>query len=246
MKLEEITELALTAGQVLLENGAETYRIEETISMICESYGFNGECLAMSNGIVLSIEDSELNKVTSIKKISQKQIDLYRIELVNSFSRQIQIDPLSYEKAKEALETIKQAPNFTLPVRTIAACMTGFTYTLFFNGSLIDGLVSTVVCFFTYLLTEKISQLGFFQFLEYYLAGLTIGSASIFFHTLIPSINAHNVITGSIMILIPGVVLTKGIKDVISGYFSSGISSFCESLIIIAAITTGIGTTLII
>ena len=131
-------------------------------------------------------------------------------------------------------------------MRTMAACITGFTYTLFFNGSLIDGIISVIICFITYLITQKISQLGFFQFLEYYLAGLVIGGTSIFFHVLIPSVNAHNVITGSIMILIPGVVLTNGIKDVICGYFSSGISRFCEALIIIAAITIGIITILII
>lgn len=246
MDIKNVNELALTAGEILLGNGAETYRIEETVSRICESYGFTAECLAMSNGILLLVEGSQFDKITSMKKVGQKHVDLYKIELINSFSRQLKENPLPYDEAKKALDEIKKSPNFTLPVRTIAVCMTGFIYTLFFNGSLIDGIASIIICLITYMMLEKISEFGFFQFLEYYLAGLVIGGTSILSHMLIPSINAHNVITGGIMILLPGVVLTNGIKDVIYGNFSSGISKFCEALIVIIAVSIGVGTALFI
>ena len=62
---------------------------------------------------------------------------------------------------------------------------------------------------------------------------------------MIGSINSHNVITGSIMILLPGVILTNGIKDMLYGDFSSGISRFSEALIVIAAVSAGIATALL-
>jgi uncharacterized membrane protein YjjP (DUF1212 family) len=246
MDVENINEIALTAGGILLENGAETHRIEETVSAICESYGVKAECLAMSNGILLSIEDLELNKVTFMKKVSQKQVDLYRIELINSFSRKLKDREMSYEDARKALEAIDKSPTFTLPVRTVAACMTGFIYALFFNGSLIDGIASIAVCIITYIISEKISTFGISQFLKCYLAGFIIGGTSILAHMLFFPVNVSNVITGSIMILLPGVVLTNGIKDVIFGYFSAGISRFCEALVIITAVSAGVGTALLI
>ena len=67
-----------------------------------------------------------------------------------------------------------------------------------------------------------------------------------FSHTLISSVNSHNVIAGSIMILIPGVILTNGIKDIIYGDFSAGCSKFFEALLIIVAVGVGIGTSLFI
>lgn len=246
MDIKNVIDIALTAGEILLRFGAETYRIEETVSKICESYGYKGECLSMSNGIIINVEDENLSKVTSMKKVGQKKVDLYRIELINAFSREIKNYPISYEQAMKRLKEIDNSPNFTLPVRIFAACMTGFIYTIFFNGSLIDGLASIIICLITYLMLEKISEFGFFQFLEYYLAGTLIGGASIFSHFLIPSINEHNVITGAIMILLPGVVLTNGIKDVLYGDFSAGISKFCEALIVIIAVSAGIGTSLFI
>jgi len=71
MDIKNVSELALTAGEILLGNGAETYRIEETVSRICESYGFTAECLAMSNGILLLVEGSQFDKITSMKKVGQ-------------------------------------------------------------------------------------------------------------------------------------------------------------------------------
>ena len=245
MKIENVMHIALTAGEILLGNGAETYRIEETVTKICEAYGFTAECLVMSNGLWLSVGDGDFNnKITSMKRVGQKHVDLYRIELINAFSRQLQDEPMSYEAAKRRLNEIKQAPNFSLSIRTVAACMTGFIYTLFFNGSIMDATASIVVCFITYIMFEKISEFGFFQFLEFYLAGLTIGGASILAHLMIPAINSHNVITGAIMILIPGVVLTNGIKDVLYGDFISGVSKFSEALIVIIAVSAGIGSSL--
>ncbi|MBW6409435.1 threonine/serine ThrE exporter family protein [Clostridium weizhouense] len=246
MELKNVIDIALTAGEILLANGAETYRIEDTVVKICEAYGFTGECLSMSNGLLLSVEQSGVDKVTSMKKVNKKHVDLYRIELINSFSRQICEKSLSYEEAKKILDDIKKAPKFTLSVRIMAACMTGFIYTLFFNGSLLDGISSIIICLITYVILEKISELGFFQFLEFYLSGLLIGGGSILSEMLISSINKHNVITGAIMILLPGVVLTNGIKDILYGDFSSGVAKFFEAMIVIIAVSAGIGTSLII
>lgn len=246
MKVNNVIDIALTAGEILLSNGAENYRIEETVSIICRAYNYAGECIAMSNGILLLIEDSNGKKLTSMKKVKDKHVDLYRIELINSFSRKIQKDTLPYPDAKRILNEIENAPNFTLRVRTMAACMTGFIYTLFFNGNLMDGIVSFLICFITYILFEQVSRLGFFQFLEFFLAGLLIGGLSIFSHFLLPIINYHNVITGAIMILLPGVVLTNGIKDILYGDFSAGIAKFSEAMIVIIAVGVGIGASLFI
>lgn len=246
MEVNNVIDIALTAGEILLSNGAENYRIEETVSKICIAYNYNGECIAMSNGILLLIEDSSGGKITSMKKIKDKHVDLYRIELINSFSRKIQKNNVPYPEAKKILNEIEKAPNFTLRVRTIAACMTGVIYTLFFNGTLVDGFLSFLICFITYILFEQVSRLGFFQFLEFFLAGLLIGGLSIFSHFLFPVINYHNVITGSIMILLPGVVLTNGIKDILYGDFCAGMAKFSEAMIVIIAVGVGIGTSLFI
>lgn len=244
MDIQDVMDVALSSGEILLGYGAETYRIEDTICRISNSYGFNAECLATSNGLWITLSNGK-DKLTSVKKVNNQSVDLYRIELVNDFSRKLSKKTIPIEDAKKTLDNIKNSPTFTLRVRLFAACMTGFVYTLFFNGSMLDGLASIAVCSVAYLLLEKISKLGFFEFLQYYLSGLFIGIGSVSLHLIFNQINSHNVVTGSIMILLPGVILTNGIKDMLYGDFSSGISRFSEALIVIAAISAGIATALV-
>ena len=55
---KEVIELALGAGHILLENGAEISRVEETIERICRHYGVESENeFVLSNGIFITAGD---------------------------------------------------------------------------------------------------------------------------------------------------------------------------------------------
>jgi uncharacterized membrane protein YjjP (DUF1212 family) len=244
MEAKQVLEIALSAGQMLMSNGAETYRVEETIERICNSYNLECECIATAKGVFLSVIDVDREKVTSLKKIKTMRVDLYRIELINSFSRDIKDNPLSYKEAQRILKGIEGAPYFSFPIRLMAASMTSFIYSLFFNGTIYEALVASIISIGIYFMLERIAKVGFFQFFEFFFSGLIIGSVSLIIESLFPFINKGNVITGAIMILIPGVALTNGIKDIIYGQFTAGMAKFGEAMLIITAVGAGIGTAL--
>jgi uncharacterized membrane protein YjjP (DUF1212 family) len=246
IEVKKIVEIALNAGEILLSNGAETYRVEETIEKICNSYGVTCECISLATGIFIAAKYEDHEIVSSLKRIRQRRVDLYRIELINSFSRNLSLNLMAYDEAMKTLKEIENAPYFSYWVRTFAAGMTAFIYTLFFQGSFYDSLVAFFVSLITYIMLEKISEVGFFQFFEFYLAGFLIGSASMLTEWAIPGINKNHVITGAIMILLPGVALTNGIKDALYGDFTSGLAKFGEAMLIITAVGAGIGTSLAI
>lgn len=244
MEVKNVVDIALSAGEILLVNGAETYRVEETIEKICDSYGVTCECISIATGVFISAKDGDDEQVSSLKRIRQRRVDLYRIELINSFSRSLFDNPVSYDEAKKILKEINDAPYFSFRVRIFAACMTSFVYTLFFNGTILDAAVSIIISFVIYIMLEKISEVGFFQFFEYYLSGLLIGGISLLAQFFVVGINKNNVITGAIMILLPGVALTNGITDALYGDFASGLAKFGEAMLIITAVGAGIGTAL--
>lgn len=244
MEAKQVLEVAISAGEILLSNGAESYRIEETIEKICRSYNLECECMSTAKGVFVSVIDGNDEKITALKKIRTRRVDLYRIELINSFSRNIQNTPVSYKEAKQILKNIDGAPYFSFPIRLFAASMTSFIYSLFFNGTIYDSIVSAIISIGIYVMLEKVSHVGFFPFLQVFFSGFIIGIVSLISEKLLPYVNKDNVITGAIMILIPGVALTNGIKDIIYGDFQSGMVKFGESMLIIIAIGAGIGTAL--
>ena len=55
MNEREVLETAMEAGHILLENGAEIFRVEETIDRICRHYGVDyANAFVLSNGIFLT------------------------------------------------------------------------------------------------------------------------------------------------------------------------------------------------
>lgn len=244
MEAKQVLEISLSVGQMLLSNGAESYRVEETIERICGSYNLECECIVTAKGVFISVVDDNDEKVTSLKKIRTRRVDLYRIELINSFSRSIQHNPISYKKAKQILKDIDQAAYFSFPIRLFAASMTSFVYSLFFNGTIYDSIISAIISMGIYFMLEKISGVGSFQFFEFFLSGFIIGGASIVAQKLVPFVIKGNVITGAIMILLPGVPLTNAMKDIIYGDFESGMTKFGEAMLVIIAVGAGIGSSL--
>lgn len=244
MEAKRVLEIALCAGQMLIGNGAESYRVEETIERICKAFNLQCECMVTAKGVFISIVDENEEKITSLKKVRARRVDLYRIELVNSFSRDIQGGDMTYEEAKKILKDIEGAPYFSFPLRLFAASMTSFIYALFFNGTIFDSVISAVISMGIYYMLEKVSGIGFFQFFEFFFSGFIIGTLSSLTERVFPFVNKDNVTTGAIMILLPGVALTNGIKDIIYGDFTSGIAKFGEAMLVITAIGAGIGTAL--
>ena len=57
MHNEEIIKHAARAGQIMLEAGGETYRVEDTINRILTSYGIgNAQSFVTPTGIIISGE----------------------------------------------------------------------------------------------------------------------------------------------------------------------------------------------
>jgi len=242
MEAKKVAKIATCAAEILLSNGAEAYRVEETIKKICSSYGLDSDCISNSTGVYISVIAPDGEMVTSVKRIRQRTVDLHRVERINSFSRDLIENPLTYEEAKKTLEEIYNAPHFSLGIRLFAACMTAFIYTLFFNGAIVDAFISAIISIGIFLMLEYTAKVGSFQFLEYYSSGFIIGGTALILQILIPEINKDSVITGAIIVLLPGVALTNGIKDILYGDFVSGFAKLSEAILIIIAMGVGIAT----
>ena len=70
MKESSIIKLAAEAGKIILENGGETYRVEETINRICYSYEVEFvESFVTPTGIMVSTFTSGGENISVIRRI---------------------------------------------------------------------------------------------------------------------------------------------------------------------------------
>ena len=93
--MNDILKVAVLAGQIILENGGETYRVEETIWRICMIYGADeAECYVTPTGIMCSIiHNGDIYSLN--RRVSYRTVNLDKIDLVNNLSRNIKSKNLS-------------------------------------------------------------------------------------------------------------------------------------------------------
>jgi uncharacterized membrane protein YjjP (DUF1212 family) len=176
-----------------------------------------------------------------MKRIKKRSLDLQRIEQVNSFSREIEKSSIDIDEAFKYLERIDNGPYFRLRTRLFGAGIIALSYTILVSGSILDGIISFFIAIILYSVQALIEKLGFFQFFQYFFSGLIAGLLGITLKHFIPGINLDKIIAGSIIILVPGIAITSGIKDALYGDLNSSVARISEALLIVTAVGAGVG-----
>lgn len=238
--------LAIYAGEIMMKNGAEIYRVEDTITRICKACGINYvEVFATPTGIFVSLDKGgEDDVLTYVKRIKGSNTDLSKISSVNHFSRQFTTTDLSVDEGMKILKEIDDKPSYPLFIRLLGAAMIASTFCLLFGGAFIDfciAILSGMMCYTFSLLLKKLDINSFVTgFCCCGLAAFIAISSS----TAIPAASYDPIIIGTLMLFVPGVALTNSIRDFLSGDMLSGVSRMVEAVLTAVSLAAGAGVVL--
>lgn len=85
-----ILDLCVDAGETLLANGAEIYRVQQTMEIIARSYGARSfHVYVLTNGLFASMEDGGAVQNAAVRSTPRVEMNLGRISAVNALSREI-------------------------------------------------------------------------------------------------------------------------------------------------------------
>lgn len=232
----------------MLENGAETYRVEDTIYRMCKSKKIsNIQTFVIPTGIFISLNYND-ELFSYIERVTNIQIDLHIIALVNDFSRKYVKNDISIEDATKELNKISKAPDFSVLTKSIFGGISGGFFSLMFNGNFVEFIIAFITSFFVILSTKKFSKYSNSFFLKHIVGGMVNTFIALMFTEILKLnhifIDVDKIIIGSIMPLVPGVAFTNAIRDSINGDLVSGASKLLEATIIAVAIAIGVGFTL--
>ena len=103
----EVLDAAMEAGHILLENGAEIFRVEETIHRISKAFGVESlDTFVLTNGIFMTAGNENEKKFSRVHYIPVKGAQLHRVAAVNQLSREIEEGKYTIEEVKQKLEEI--------------------------------------------------------------------------------------------------------------------------------------------
>ncbi len=239
---KKVMETALLAGHILLENGAEIFRVEETIRRICLHYGVQSEnAFVLSNGIFITGGSEQEKFFAKVQHIPVSGTHLNKVAAVNQLSREIEAGYYTIEEASMALESIKAMPGKRRRTQILASGVGSGAFCLLFGGNAGDSLsafLAGVALYWFVLfmgaphLSKIVTNIG---------GGALVTLLCGLMHFAGLGSHLNFMIIGSIMPLIPGVAFTNAIHDVADGDYISGSVRMLDALLVFFCIAIGVG-----
>lgn len=237
---KEYLNIFLDMGDALLNSGAEIFRVEDTLNRMGYACGASHmNVFVIVSSIVITMEFPGDVVQTQTRRIREGSgNDFTRLEKLNDLSRRFCRHPVSAEQLRKEFEKINSdtpQPLWKLLGSILAAC----SFALFYSGTIPDavaaGLGAVLIWVFQRYLRPVCMNEVTFQFIASFLTGLSICGLT----ALCPFLHMDKIMIGDIMLLIPGLMSTNAIRDVLIGDTLSGIIRLIAALLLAAALALG-------
>lgn len=245
MEINKVLHVATFAGQIILENGGETYRVEETIWRICAAFGISfADSFVTPTGMIATVSD-EYNLTTSIvKRIKNRTVDLEKISRVNALARSIKSRNLTVDEFYDELLKIEQCPRYNNWLTMLAYAAIAASFTILFGGNIKDTISAFIIGIIIRIISKFGNELNINTFFINSLGGAVTEITALLLVNLGVGTNVDKIVIGTIMSLVPGLAITNAIRDTISGDLVSGLTRAAEAFLIAISIAVGTGAVL--
>lgn len=235
-------ELPFQMGQVLLENGAEISRVQETMERVARAYEIESfHMYVLTNAIFATGGGQAAQRTAMLRHVPGTTVHLGRIMAVNQLSREIAQGMHTAEEAQARLERIRTLPYSPLLARVLCCAVGSAAFSFLFGGSWIDAAVAFVCGVLLELYLAFVGSKNLSKFLTNLSASalVTLCGGALFLLGL--GHNMDKIIIGSIIRLVPGVALTNSIRDFFSGDYLSGAIRMLDAFLVGGCIAVGVG-----
>lgn len=245
MNHKQILTAATDVGYMLLKNGAEVYRAEQSIEYICKSYGVDEvDVFAIPSSIVVTISFGD-DFISKSKRLSGGEIDLEKVCQLNELSRYICENQPTYQQIQDRLHEIAQIKPYSLLHRTVAFALIGCSFTVLFGGSMQEGILGFLLGAIVSGISTLSEKRNLNQFLKIEFCSFVISLVAVACSLVSGgAINSTNIISGTLMILVPGLALTNCMRDYMAKDFMSGTAKLSEALM--TALATALGVAIVL
>lgn len=229
----------MLAGKIMLQSGAETHRVEDTMSRIARAFGYeNVQSFASPTGIHFS---TGITEPTNFMRISKRATDLHKIAVVNDISRSITSGKLQIGEALLELKAAEKA-KLTFPgwIQIIAAAFVSGSFTIMFGGTWPDFIPSFVTGGIGYVIMLVADRFVGIRFIADFFGSVIIGILAVLFIKIRFGVEIDKIIIGAVMPLVPGLPITNAIRDLMAGHLVAGVSKGVEALLTAFAIGAGV------
>lgn len=244
-ELKQVTDLAIEAGRILLKNGAEIFRVEETITRICNSFGvYNVDVFTLSHALFVSTE-KDGNAYTRVRAVPLSGAHLGIVAEVNNLSRGIAEGRVGLEEARQKLKKINKIPPLKNLYQILAAGTTSICFGALLGAGLAECICAFVIGCIVWCWVLAAQKIHMSKMVINLIGGIILTALAVLAMYIVPvPMKMDGMIIGAIMPLIPGITFVNAIRDIAGGDFLCGTVRMLDALFVFVYIAVGVGVVL--
>lgn len=222
--LRDVIDLALWAGQLLLQNGAETARVEESVHRLGTALGAHWMDILVSPNAIMVTTISGQEFRTKIRRVVAIGVNMHILTEVRNLVHQVERGQVDRAGTREALTRLSHSkPQYN---RWTVVALVGLgcaAFSRLFGGDWPVFLVTFVAVCVAQFVRQELQRRHFNSLIVVvvtaFVASLIASSATRF--QLSPQ--PQTAMIASVILLVPGIHLVNAMRDLVSGHLVTGI-----------------------
>lgn len=243
MDYELLLNEVLNIGKEMIKSGAETDRAEDSMYRMLESYDLE-QCsvFAIQSDIQATIKPRGGSFITQIRRVHKIANNYDRLDYLNNLSRYICKNKPDIAEIHEKYEEVMNRKPQPLSLKYLSSIMGGIGFGIYFGCDLADSVVGTCICAVFIVYMGNVLEKKGHNLVVYNLALAFLSSSAVFIADK-AGLGNHpdRIVLGLNMVLISGLGVANGIRDVLNKAFLSGLLNVVNSFLGAVAIACGTG-----
>ena len=240
-RVNDMLTTAMDIGQQMLMTGADVTRVEDSVSRICRRFDVDDvQVFCIASLLQASVRMRDGRYCIQMRRIFTSDNNLARLEELNAISRSICSGAITIEEARARLDKARVLECYRPFWYYLAAIFGTSAFSVFFGGSLEDGLCAAVaslpVMFCQRHPFRKCNQMVNTIF-QSFVGGLAVNLAM----KLGLGQNVDLICIGVIMMLISGMMFGNAMQDFMRSDVLAGSSKLVHALLLAMMIVLGFG-----
>lgn len=236
-ELSEGAAFCLELGTGLLENGAETSRVEETLRFVGIGMGIEVESVVTPTGISLTFGSGEV--ITRLVRIKTRSVNLDKVARLNELSRRMHDSSFTFSDLRAQVSQIRQAPPlYSETQQILATAVAAGSLTFLLGGLWGEALVAVLAALFGHYWLHKEGN-EFPTFLSRFFLGF---SSTVF--AILAShfwqLNTEPIVVGSLLFHMPGLGFVSAVRDLMSDELIAGVARAAEAMVVTLGMASGV------
>ncbi len=239
---KEVLTFAVELGDKLLRNGAEVYRVEDSVLAILNAYDItNCDVYVLTNGIFASADESTESSSSIVRHVPLKPMHLGRISALNAICRDVCSKKITIEEGWKLVDEASHLPSYNKLMLILATGIGSGGFSYLFGGSFLDSVIAIFIGFILELALLGMGKNKTSKAVTNVLGSALVSLLAIACYLIKLPVNYDKIIIGDIMPLVPGIAITNSIRDFLNGDYLSGTIRLIDALLTAFCIAVGVG-----